>query len=194
MDSDKITTITDTLAAVPVAELTRSTAARRVAELASESELVVSCFEHRVRLPLPERWCPDDRPDLGEPPGWEAGVLPEAKYQSFCHDRRVASFHPGHRAKWMTHELCHGLVGFAWRPDASILFHALAARLAEVLPVALWYFFDEIDLLRCPRHVGSGALFDLLCPACEALAGTAHPRRPEGDAFRERYLASDGGS
>lgn len=189
MDADKRIIVTNTLGAVPVAELTRSTAARRVAELATESELVVAHFEHRVRLPLPEAWCPDERPDLGEAPGWQAGVLPEAKYQSFCHDRRVASFHPGHRAKWMTHELCHGLVGFAWRPGASVLFHTLAARLAEVLPVALWYFFDELDLQRCPRHAGSGALFDLLCEPCEALAGTAHPRRPEAEALREQGRA-----
>ena len=134
----------------PLEELERSTAARRVAELAAHSQLLMSHYEYRVALPVPDAWRPEGRPDLGEPQGWVAGVLPESKYQGFRHDRLIGSLHPGHRAKWTTHELLHGLVGFAWRPGASTLFHALAARMAEVLPVALWYFFDEAHLKRCP--------------------------------------------
>ncbi|MGM0575660.1 MAG: hypothetical protein ACQEXJ_08020 [Myxococcota bacterium] len=169
----------------PDHELSRSPASAAVGRLAAASGLGMFHFEHRVRLPLPEEWLPADRPDLAGAETWRAGVLPEAKYQSFRHDLLLGSFHPGHRAKWTGHELCHGLVGFAWRPDASRLFHALAARLAEVLPVALWYFLDEAGLRRCPEHTGGGPLFGTFCPACEEAAA----RGPvEGDPEAERWL------
>jgi hypothetical protein len=154
----------------PAWELSRSPAAAGVGRLAAESGLFCFHFEHRVRLPLPEHWVPDGRPDLGDAPGWQAGVLAEAKYQAFRHDLLLGSFHPGHRAKWTAHELCHGLVGFAWRPGATPFFHALAARLAEALPVALWYFLDEAGLARCPEHRGGGPLHGDFCPACEEAA------------------------
>jgi len=161
----------------PAHELMRSPATLVVGRLATESNLLLSHFEHRVALPLPEIWLPEGRTDLGEMPGWHSGVLPEAKYQSFSHDRISGSFHPGHRAKWTGHELCHGLVGFAWKAGASRFFHALAARLAEVLPVALWYFFDEAHLQRCEQHQGDGPLFRQFCPVCE----TAAARGPVSD-------------
>ena len=182
----------------PAADLDRSPAARAVGELAAASELALFHFEHRLRLPLPDEWAPEDRPDLTEPPTWVAGRLPESKYQSFRHDLLLGSFHPGHRAKWTAHELCHGLVGFAWRADGTRLFHALAARLAEVVPVALWYFFDEAGLRRCEAHAGQGPLYSSFCAACEDRA--ARGRRPadatddrwhrEGRAFVERELAA----
>ena len=130
----------------PLHEYTRSPAAMAVARLAARDGLFAFHFEHRHHLELPEEWSDDD------PVEWRGGTLPERKYQSFQHELAIASFHPSHRAKWGTHELCHGLVGFAWRPDATPLFHATAARLAELLPVALWYFFDEALLTRCPDH------------------------------------------
>lgn len=126
------------------------------------------------------------------------GVLAEPKYQAFRHDLLVASFHPSHRAQWTAHELCHGLVGFAYQPGATTLFHTIAAWLAELLPVALWYFFDEADLARCPRHHRAGPLFQTYCEACEkaALAGprpadrdTARLRR-EGRQYVRRELAA----
>ena len=146
----------------PAHELLRSPASQAVGRLAMQSNLLLSHFEHRVELALPEEWLPTDRPDLGETPVWQNGVLPEAKYQAFRHDRISGSFHPSHRAKWTGHELCHGLVGFAWKPSASRFFHALASRLAEVLPVALWYFLDEANLRRCPSHQGGAALPNVL--------------------------------
>lgn len=155
----------------PPHEYRRSPAAAVVAGLAAESGLFHFHFEQRAHLALPEDWVPPHDPTLAEPPVWENGVLPEAKYQSFRHDLPVASFHPHHRAKWATHELLHGLVGCAWAPDATAFFHATAARLAELLPVALWYFYDEAFLRRCPDHQGQGALFRTFCPACEAAAG-----------------------
>ncbi|MBT9561243.1 MAG: hypothetical protein IV100_34940 [Myxococcales bacterium] len=175
----------------PPYELSRSPAAARVGALASASGLLLAHFEYRVELPLPEAWIPNGRADLGDPPGWQTGVLPESKYHSFRHERRLGSFHPSHRSKWTAHELCHGLLGFAWRPGAPPLFHALAARLAEALPVTLWYFLDEDGLARCQDH--DGPLFDAYCERCEAVhaAGTG-PRRPEwierGQVFLAREL------
>ncbi len=148
----------------PLGEYTRSPAAMGVATLAARDGLFAFHFEHRHHLELPEEWSDDD------PVAWRGGVLPERKYQSFQHELAIASFHPSHRAKWGTHELCHALVGFAWQPDATPLFHATAARLAELLPVALWYFFDEAFLERCPDHQGGGALFRTLCGPCERIA------------------------
>ena len=167
----------------PRHELERSTAAQRVAQLAARSELFLSHYEYRSALTLPEWWCPEGRPDLGEPAAWNAGVLPESKYQGFRHDRLIGSFHPSHRAKWSSHELCHGLVGFAWRPDASLFFSSLAARLAEALPVALWYFFDEADCRRCDKHAGQGALRGPTCLACEALGREGAQRRDDTEAW-----------
>ena len=182
----------------PIHELTRTPAAQVVGKLAQQSNLLLSHFEHRVSLPLPEIWLPEGRPDLGEPIDWHRGVLPEAKYQSFSHDRMIGSFHPGHRAKWTGHELCHGLVGFAWKPGGSRFFHALAARLAEVLPVALWYFFDEAHLRRCEQHQGDGPLFRQFCAACERAAEDgSNPTDPDaeqwlarGQAYVQRELAA----
>ncbi len=172
----------------------RSPAAARVGRLAAASGLSCFHFEHRVHLPLPASWVPGIDPTLADPPSWEDGILPEAKYQSFRHDLALGSFHPHHRAKWSTHELTHGLVGFAWRKDATPLFHATAGRLAELVPVALWYFFDEACLRRCPDHAGQGALFRTLCPACEAVAGPdpkderAEEHLAAGMRFVEREL------
>ena len=173
----------------PNHELMRSTAAQRVGELAARSNLFMAHYEHRVAMPLPEWWCPVGRPDLGEPLPWSSGVLPESKYQGFRHDRLIGSFHPSHRAKWTAHELCHGLVGFAWRPNASMLFHALAARLAEALPVALWYFFDEADGPRCQDHAGQGALSGPTCAACEVLGFLGPQERPDSGLWWERGQA-----
>jgi len=154
----------------PDYELERSPAARVIGEAAAESGLFLAHFEYRVPLEVPEHWLPPDRPDLGVLEPWRSGVLPESKYTSFRNDLMIGSFHPGHRAKWTAHELCHGLVGFAWSPDATPFFHALAARMSELLPVALFYFFDEIGLNRCPDHRGGGPLFGVTCQACERAA------------------------
>lgn len=155
----------------PRREFTRSPAAYRVAELAAEVGLGLFHYEWRHHLALPEAWVPAHDPALADPPTWSGGVLPERKYQSFRHDQAIGGFHPGMRAKWATHELCHGLVGFAWHPGASPLFVATASRLSELLPVALWYFLDEAHLQRCQVHANGGALYRHLCQECEALAG-----------------------
>jgi hypothetical protein len=160
--------------------------------------LALAHFEYRHQRSPPQHMLPIDRPDLGEPVSWQRGILPEQKYQGFRNDLLIGSFHPNHRAKWTAHELCHGLVGFAWRPDASPFFHALAARLAELLPVALFYFFDEIELRRCPDHEDGGPLFGTFCAACEAAASEGPRERracderflQEGRAFVDRELAA----
>lgn len=182
----------------PDDELARSEAAQTVGRLAHASGLAMFHFEHRLRLASPEAWLPPGRGPLDVAPGWVGGVLPEAKYQAFRHDLLLGSFHPGHRPKWTAHELCHGLVGFAWKPDASLFFHALAARLAEVLPVALWYFLDEAGLGRCALHQGHGPLYDGTCSPCDdaARGGPARPAADDGrwledgQAFVERELAA----
>ena len=179
----------DTLAQrlrAPTADLVRSTSAEMVAELAAASGLFMAHFEHRRRLPFPESWCLEGMQPVEERDTWHDGALNEAKYAAFRHDFLQGSFHPGHRAKWTTHELCHGIVGFGWRPDASPFFHALAARTAEILPVALWYFFDEADLRRCPTHRGGGPLGRSFCSACETAAGGG---RDVWTAESERWMA-----
>ncbi len=154
----------------PPRDLARSPVAARVGRLAARAGLGLYHWEHRHHLPLPEDWVPEHAPDLADPPAWGGGVLPERKYQSFRHDQAIGSFHPGMRAKWTAHELCHALVGFAWRPGAPPLFHATAGRLAELLPVALWYFLDEAHLRRCRLHRETGPLFRRSCEDCEAAA------------------------
>ena len=163
--------------------------------MAHASGLFLSHFEHRLALPTPPSWT-DGQAHPGR--GFVGGVLEEPKYQTFRHDLIVASFHPGHRAKWTAHELCHALVGFAYRPGASLLFHALAAWLAELLPVTLWYFFDEAGVRRCADHQYGGPIFQRHCDACEAAAAEG-PRRMDasdrrrvvdGRAFFDRELAA----
>lgn len=180
-------------AGAPVADYLRSPAAARVGRLAADQGLFLFHFEHRAHLPLAPEFLPAGAdPDLAAPPEWEDGRLPEAKYQSFRHDLRIGSFHPGHRGKWTTHELCHALVGCAWRPGASPLFHATAARLAELLPVVLYYFVDEVRLRTCDDHAGGGPLFREYCAACEraAAAGPIPPTADDRETLRDaaRYL------
>ncbi|CAM2011056.1 hypothetical protein [Acanthopleuribacter pedis] len=170
----------------PDHELNRGPASQAIGQAAAASHLLLAHYEYRHVLQAPEHWLPQNRPDLAGERAWSAGILPENKYSSFRNDLMLGSFHPNHRAKWTAHELCHGLVGFAWKPDASLLFHATAARLSELLPVALFYFLDEVHLNRCPEHQFGGPLFGTFCAACE-LAAAKGPRAPrDGDA---RWLA-----
>lgn len=179
----------------PRREHARSPAALSVATLSHECGLFFAHFEHRVRLPLPPAWL-GGTPDA--PSEFVGGVLGEPKYQAFRHDLLIASFHPGHRAKWTAHELCHALVGFAFRPGAPLFFHALAAWLAELLPVALWYFFDEAGVKRCTHHQYGGPIFQAHCEACDTAALTGARRLGprdrehlvEGRKFVDRELAA----
>jgi hypothetical protein len=186
--------IAPAITGAPSRDLIRSPAAAHVARHAAASGLFLFHYEHRAQLDLPEEWLPEGADELGAPPHWLGGVLPERKYQSFRHDQALGSMHPGHRGKWSTHELCHGLAGHAWAPDATPFFLATAGRLAELLPVALYYFFDEAFLRRCPDHAGRGALFRSFCAACEEQAGFdgEAPGRSfveEGLRFVDRELA-----
>lgn len=178
----------------PPEEHRRSASAQRVAQLAGKSSLFFTNFEHRARVKLPPAWLPAGAEESD--PSFQGGVLAEPKYQAFRHDLLIASFHPGHRAQWTAHELCHALVGFAYQPGASTLFHTLAAWLAELLPVTLWYFFDEADVQKCARHERAGPLFQTYCEACELAAHQAPRRRDrrseqclrEGRKYLEREL------
>jgi hypothetical protein len=166
----------------PPHELSRSPIAALVGQAAAAEGLLLYQFEHRVGLPLPARWVASGV-EIDEPE-WVDGVLAEPKYASFRHDLGVGSFHPSHRAKWTAHELCHGLVGTAYRPGAPPLFHATAGRLAELVPVVLWYFLDEIGLRRCPRH--AGPLFRATCDDCERAA--AQGPTPVDEEAARRWL------
>lgn len=176
----------DQIYGAPDVDLERSPAAQVIARLAAASGLSMAHYEHRHSLEVPEAWLPADRPDLAATSDWVQGVLPEHKYANFRNDTLIGSFNPGHRGKWTTHELCHALVGFAWKPDASLLFLSQAARLAELLPVALFYFFDEAGLNRCNAHVGLGPLFATFCPKCEqAAARPLQDRSDHGDWYAQ---------
>jgi hypothetical protein len=183
------------IAGAPDHEHRRSPAAKAVAAMARDADLFLSHFEHRLALPTPPSWTDQEAHSAR---GFVGGVLEEPKYQTFRHDSLVGSFHPGHRAKWTAHELCHALVGFAYRSDASALFHALAAWLAELLPVTLWYFFDEAGVRRCADHQYGGPIFQRHCAACETAAGQGarrldaddRKRIAEGRSFVDRELAA----
>jgi hypothetical protein len=177
----------------PAAELARTPAADVIGRMASASGLLLSHFEHRHHLSLPDAWLPAHRPDLDGRPVWRAGRLMEHKYQHFHYDNPVGSFHPGHRAKWTAHELCHSLVGFVWTPEATLLDHVAVARINEALPVALYYFHDEAGLRRCARHSGGGPLFGQWCPACEraALEGPSDASRARWNARGRAYVEAE---
>ncbi len=183
-----------TLLNVPATDLKRSVAAQRVGEMASKSELFLYHFEHRLELEAPEHWTV---PGLYDVTGarWQGGHLQEQKYRCFRYDNPLGSFHPAQEPKWAAHELAHGLVGFAWRGDASPLFHFCAAQLSELVPVLLWYFLDEDGLQRCPLHEGQGPYYQLQCPRCEERAARGH-NRPDGrwnedfQRYRDGVLAA----
>ncbi|MGB0645571.1 MAG: hypothetical protein ACPGQS_00275 [Bradymonadia bacterium] len=163
----------------PASELARSTSASRVALASDASGLFLTHFESRFHLDAPETWNAPDRPDLAGTAYWARGQRIEPKYAHFRYDAPLGSFHPSHRSKWTTHELCHGLVGFAWRSNQSRFYHHAAARLSEVVPVALWYFFDEVDVNRCDTHAEKGLLFGELCAQCEIASHTPTHRNPD---------------
>jgi hypothetical protein len=120
--------------------------------------------------------------------GWRDGVLPETKFSHFRQDGLAGSFNPNHHARWTAHEYLHRVVGFAWAPGWTPLEHATAARLAETLPVALWYFLEEATLRRCPAHEGPTAAWTLDCPRCAeaALEGPLDaPRQQHVDLARD---------
>lgn len=172
----------------PYRDLVRSPAAAAIAREAARSGMFLAHYEHRVHLPVPEQWIPSERGDLRLPPRWQGGVLPESRYGPFRHDAAVAPFHPMHRGKWTAHALAHQLVGFGWWPRATLFELALAARLAEFIPIVVWYFLDEAGLRRCPLHQDGGPLFDDYCPACEEAAagqGPAQPVEPWREAARD---------
>jgi hypothetical protein len=184
------------IAGAPAQEHLRSHSALRVAQLAQRSGLFFAHYEHRAQLPVPRAWLGHTADPA--PTRFVAGILAEPKYQAFRHDLLVASFHPSHRAQWTAHELCHALVGFAYKPGATMFFHVLSAWLAELMPVALWYFFDEAGLRRCARHRGAGPLFQTHCEACEqqALLGPRPADREttrrlrDGRRYVDRELAA----
>jgi hypothetical protein len=163
-------------------EINRSAVARRIGELAAENSLFLSHYEYRIQLDPATKWLPASQPELPRP-DWLYGVLAEHKYQSFRTDQRIGSFHAGQQAKWAAHELCHSLLGFAWKENASLFFHATAARLAELLPVVVFYYYDEATLTRCELHRHIQFPYVAFCEACEAVAA-----KPKTDAKTVNWI------
>ncbi len=157
----------------------RSTVAKRIFSLAGDNQLIFAHYEYRWPIPVPESWISErDRHSQGEV-HWKNGVLSELKYQSFRHDSVVCNFHPGQSSKWGAHELCHKLVGYAWKKDGDLLFHTLAAWAAEVLPVTVYYFWDEIDCQKCSSHKDFSISPMTFCAACERFSNTTPNKRQD---------------
>lgn len=152
---------------LPKRDFSRSYAALRVKEMAEANRSSFFHFEARKQLELPSEWLGEERPVYH----WHKGLMGESKYSAFRNDHLLASFQPAHTSKWTTHEIMHNLLGFAWAPGSSIFFHSLASRLSESLPVALYYFFDELGLKRCEKHRYSASFHGERCYECEAVAG-----------------------
>lgn len=156
---------------LPSSDLNRSSIAKLIGQIAQKNELFLSHYEYRYQFETPEIWKNPTRQDLEFHMQWVNGALSEYKYQSFRNDIRIGSFHPGHQSKWTTHELCHGIVGFAWNPEWNLFQHAISARLSELLPVVVFYFLDEMDTLRCSKHQFPNIFYGY-CQACEEIAGS----------------------
>ncbi len=157
----------------------RSSVAKRIFSLAASNEFLFAHYEYRWPVPVPEGWLD---PNLQAAQGevhWQAGVLSELKYQSFRHDSVVCNFHPGQSSKWGAHELCHKLVGYAWKPKQGLLYHTLAAWAAEVLPVTVYYFWDEMDCFKCEKHKAFSQSPMSYCAACDKMAAISTDKRLE---------------
>lgn len=144
----------------------RSPAASWVFTLAQKKGHGFFQYESRKQLEEAPVW------EAGEemPYAWESGFMFEDKYSGFRTDLLIASFQPAHSSKWTAHELLHNLLGFSWVEGQDVFYHALASRLSEALPVALFYFFDEVGGRRCERHQFSSVVFPKDCNDCLDLA------------------------
>ncbi len=145
---------------VPMAEALRRVDAERLAADASLplGEVVASPFGMRaVGLAVAEGATTRHRelrvalvgsrdPAVADPDHdvWDRGVLRTGKYQGFHAESPFAIFDPSHTAKWGPHELTHRAAGFAFAPSMSRFELYLAARLNELVPVALWYGPDQV--------------------------------------------------
>lgn len=152
---------------LPEKDRKRSSRAQSVIKFAELKELGIFHFEMRKQMDEPEEWSTG----LAEDYRWNKGFLHEGKYSAFKTDCLLASFQPAHRSQWSSHELLHNIVGFSWVEKGSLFYHALSSRLSELLPVALFYFFDEIDSVKCERHRFSSALYGETCFECEKTFG-----------------------
>lgn len=160
---------------IPMWEQQRSTVSQIIGEAAEQSFLFLYNYEYRFHLDIPSEW--GEHQNIA----WYRGILQEGKYQSFRYDSMIGSYHPGQKAKWTSHELCHRLVGYFYNSQASYLEFCLAARLLELVPVIQFYFLEEIDLRRCGKHRTCASLFKDFCPKCEELA-------KKGPADNKRYM------
>ena len=146
-------------------DVNRSKFSSYIYQQASKNDFFLYHFEYRYLLDLPEIW----KNDGDQEAYWTNGILKEDKYQHFRNDSRIGSFNPSHSSKWTSHELTHLLTGFAWNSDFSYFDIAIAARLAELIPVIVFYYWDEAYTKRCAKHKEQ-ASYGKLCFECEKLA------------------------
>lgn len=180
--------------------------ARRILSLAARDGLYLHHREHRVELP--SEWT--DRPTLL--PEWFEGRLHLPGQATESLELLPGSFDPNASAVDVLAELARGLVGFAWKPDASPFQLACAARLARLVPRALQlglaeepaspavlHFVDaELAAIGRSRRTGrmEGPRFGPYDPVGEALAWTAHHRHRLGSRSFQRLgwmFVPDGG-
>ena len=152
-------------ARLPPHEIQRSMAASAVGGLA-DAAVPGSFISNTVWLSRRRALAPARSRGSGRAPAWSSGVLPEPKYQAFRHDLLTGAIRPSR--EWTAHELCHGLIGFAWRPDATPFFMAIAARWRRPCP---WgsgtTSTSSCAAVSDPRW---WRLHGAFCRACEAAA------------------------
>ena len=132
---------------LPLGEVVASPFAIRAVALAVASGASSVHYELRVPVPWPDRFATDDAVATDAHGYWDVGVLQAGKYRSFTQDEPFATYNPNHMSKWGPHELMHRVCGFFWRPGATRWETYVGARLNELLPVVLWYGFDELARL-----------------------------------------------
>jgi vacuolar-type H+-ATPase subunit H len=146
-------------------DVNRSKFSSYIYQQATKNDFFLYHFEYRYLLDLPEEW----KNNGDQEAYWANGILKEDKYQHFRNDSRIGSFNPTHSSKWTSHELTHLLSGFAWNPNFTYFEMAIAARLAELIPVIVFYYWDEAFTKRCSKH-REQASYGKLCFECEKLA------------------------
>lgn len=167
---------------VPAADFLSTLLSARIGLMGAQVGLRFVHHELRRRLPFPEGLGPEVAVWDGQTvPEWREGVLETPKYFSFFLDTPFPAYNTNYRIKWRPHEVLHGLVTFFWSPEMTRFEAYVGARIAELLPVAHWYGYDEILRPRCPKHKGQ-LLYRMSCPDCEALSGRPYWETDVSDA------------
>ena len=182
---------------LPLGEVVASPFSVRAVALAVAEGASSVHHELRVPVPWPERFASDEAVATDAHGYWDVGVLQAGKYRSFTQDEPFATYNPNHMSKWGPHELMHRVCGFVWRHDMTRWEAYLAARLNELLPVVLWYGFDEVARLDRDGFDRAQDAADRRASLDDALWLTESPRDLEGRVrrglrhFREGFAHFD---